>query len=102
MRNRIIYPLAALMASIFPTLLFAAGSGMPWEGPLSQIENSITGPWLRFGTIVAIIGVGLAIAFSETGGLLKKGLMVVLGLSVACAAVSWGVTFFGFAGAIGI
>ena len=83
-----------------PAIALAAGSGMPWEGPLSQIMNSVSGPWLRFGSVVAIIGTGLTLAFGETGGILKKGIMVVLGLSVACAATSWGLSFFGFSGGL--
>jgi type IV secretory pathway VirB2 component (pilin) len=93
---------AAILACLllFPGIALAAGTGMPWEGPLSQIMNSISGPWLRFGSVVAIIGTGLTLAFGETGGILKKGIMVVLGLSVACAATSWGLSFFGFSGGL--
>jgi type IV secretory pathway VirB2 component (pilin) len=35
----------ALLACATPA--YAAGSGMPWEGPLEQIVDSITGPVAR-------------------------------------------------------
>jgi type IV secretory pathway VirB2 component (pilin) len=83
---------------LIPAFAFASGSGMPWEAPMDRILNSITGPWLRFGSVVAIIITGLALAFGEMGGILKKGVQLVLGLSIACAASGWGLSFFGFAG----
>ncbi|MGD0820877.1 MAG: TrbC/VirB2 family protein [Dehalococcoidia bacterium] len=90
-----------LVAFLAPSMLLAAGSGMPWEGPLDQILNSLTGPWLRFGSVVAIMAVGFMLAFGETGGILKRALQAVLGLSVACAATGWGLSFFGFNGGLG-
>ena len=92
----LIIPLIALL----PARAFAAGTGMPWEQPMDQILTSITGPWLRFGTVAAIVMVGLFLAFSETGGVFRRALFVVLGLSLACAATSWGLTFFGFSGGL--
>ena len=91
-----------LLGVVFiPTLAYAAGSGMPWEGPMDRILNSITGPWLRFGSIMAVVLTGLALAFGEMGGIFRKGVQLVLGLSVACAASGWGLSFFGFAGGLG-
>lgn len=91
-----------LFALIFflPQLALAAGTGMPWEGPMDQILNSVTGPWLRFGSVIAIIVTGLTLAFGETAGIARKAIMVVLGLSVACAATGWGLSFFGFSGGL--
>ena len=83
-----------------PKLALAAGTGMPWEGPMDQILNSVTGPWLRFGSVIAIIVTGLTLAFGETAGIARKAIMVVLGLSVACAATGWGLSFFGFSGGL--
>ena len=90
-----------LVSCLIPSMLLAAGSGMPWEGPLEQILNSLTGPWLRFGSVAAIMAVGFMLAFGETGGILKRALQAVLGLSVACAATGWGLSFFGFSGGLG-
>jgi type IV secretion system protein VirB2 len=93
--------LAIFFVVVCPSMLLAAGSGMPWEGPLDQILNSLTGPWLRFGSVAAIMAVGFMLAFGETGGILKRSLQAVLGLSVACAATGWGLSFFGFSGGLG-
>ena len=48
--------------------------------------------------IIAIITAGLGIAFSEGGSGARKLLYVVLGLSVAFAAGTWGISFLGFGG----
>jgi len=87
-----------LIIILFPLNAWATSTGMPWEGPMNQILNSLTGPWLRFGSVVSIMSAGLALALGETSGFLKKMIMLVLGLSIACAASGWGLSFFGFAG----
>jgi type IV secretion system protein VirB2 len=83
---------------LIPLNAWATSTGMPWEGPMTQILNSLTGPWLKFGSVVAIMSTGLLLALGETAGFLKKMIMLVLGLSIACAASGWGLSFFGFAG----
>jgi type IV secretory pathway VirB2 component (pilin) len=76
------------------------GGGMPWEGPLNQILDSLTGPVSRVVGAIAIIGLGVGIAFSEGGSMMKKALWVVLGLAIAFNAVSWGLGFLGFSGGL--
>ena len=49
---------------------------------------------------VAIIGLGVGIAFSEGGSMMRKALWVVLGLAIAFNAVSWGLGFLGFSGGL--
>ena len=56
----------ALLACAAPA--YAAGSGMPWEGPLEQIVDSITGPVARAAAVIAIVIAGVTIIFSEGGG----------------------------------
>jgi type IV secretion system protein VirB2 len=90
--------LLTLIFAFIPLHAWATSTGMPWEGPMNQILNSLTGPWLKFGSVVAIMSTGLALALGETSGFLKKMIMLVLGLSIACAASGWGLSFFGFAG----
>jgi len=77
---------------------YAAGSGMPWEGPLEQVVDSITGPVARAAGVIAIVIAGVTIAFSEGGGGVRKLAWAGLGIAIMFAAVSWGLTFFGFAG----
>jgi type IV secretion system protein VirB2 len=76
------------------------GGGMPWEGPLQQLLTSLTGPVSQVIGAVAIIGLGVGIAFSEGGSIMRKALWVVLGLAIAFNAVSWGLGFLGFSGGL--
>lgn len=76
----------------------AAGSGMPWEGPLDQILQSIEGPVARIVAVIIITLTGLALAFGETSGGMRKLIQIVFGLSIAFAATSFFLTFFSFGG----
>lgn len=84
----------ALMAG--PAL--AAGSGMPWEGPLNQILASIEGPVARIIAVIVITITGLALAFGESSGGMRKLIQIVFGLSIAFAATSFFLAFFSFGG----
>ena len=77
---------------------YAAGSGMPWEAPLQQVVDSITGPVARAAAVIAIIVSGIGIIFGEGGGGIRKLAFVGLGVAVMFAAVSFFLGFFGFAG----
>lgn len=76
----------------------AAGSGMPWEGPIQQFVDSITGPIAQAAGVIAIVITGIGFAFSQSGGVMQKGMMVALGLCCAFAASTFFLDFFGFAG----
>ena len=71
---------------------------MPWELPLQQLLASLTGPIAQVLGTAAIVIVGLGLAFSEGGGLMRKLLLVVFGLSIAFAAAAWGLPLLGFGG----
>lgn len=77
---------------------YASGTGMPWEGPIQQVVDSLTGPVARAAGVIAIVLLGIGFAFTESGGIVRKAVGVVLGLSCAFAAATWGLTLFGFAG----
>lgn len=89
---------AAVLIVLIASPAYAAGSGMPWEGPLQQIVDSITGPVARAAAVIAIVIAGLGVAFAESGGGLRKLMIVALGISIMFAAVSFFLDFFGFAG----
>ena len=81
-----------------PQTAHAAGSSMPWEGPLTQILRSIEGPVAKiFGTVV-IIMTGLGLAFGDAGGGVRKLIQIVFGLSIAFTATSFFLSFFSFSG----
>jgi type IV secretory pathway VirB2 component (pilin) len=88
----------ALLALGPGALAWAAGSGMPWEGPLEQVVDSITGPVARAAAVIAIVVAGVTIIFSEGGGGIRKLAFVGLGIAIMFAAVSFFLDFFGFAG----
>jgi len=88
----------ALVLAALAAPAYAAGSGMPWEGPLQQIVDSITGPVARAAAVIAIVIAGITIIFSEGGGGVRKLAFVGLGIAIMFAAVSFFMDFFGFAG----
>lgn len=76
----------------------AAGSGMPWEAPLTNILNSITGPVARIIAVMVITITGLTLAFGESSGGFRRLIQIVFGLSIAFAAASFFIGFFNFTG----
>lgn len=87
-----------LVFLVMPVIAHAAGSGLPWEGPLQRILDSIAGPVAKVVGVIAIVVTGLGLAFGESGGLMRKILSIVFGLSIAFSASSFALSFFGFAG----
>lgn len=77
---------------------YAAGSGMPWEGPLTQILESIEGPVARIVAVIVITITGLSLAFGDTSGGFRRLIQIVFGLSIAFAATSFFLAFFSFGG----
>lgn len=99
-RTRLLHA-AALGAAVSTALAapaLAAGSGMPWEGPLDQILASIEGPVARIIAVIIITITGLTLAFGETSGGMRKLIQIVFGLSIAFAATSFFLAFFSFGG----
>jgi type IV secretory pathway VirB2 component (pilin) len=89
---------AAALALLIAAPAHAAGSGMPWEAPLEQVVDSITGPVARAAGVIAIVLAGITITFSEGGSGVRKLAFVGLGIAIMFAAVSFFLDFFGFAG----
>jgi type IV secretion system protein TrbC len=104
-RSTTLSAVAGMMAFLsIPKATFAAaangGQPLPWEGPLNQVLASFTGPVAKALCILAIVVIGFGFAFSEGGGL-RRILGLLLGVSIAVTATSFGVTFFGFDGGAG-
>jgi type IV secretion system protein VirB2 len=74
----------------------ASGGGMPWESPLQNLIASLTGPVAKAIGIAAIVFLGVGIAFSEGGSMLRKALFVVFGLALTFSAATWALPFLGF------
>lgn len=77
---------------------YATQTGLPWEGPLQKIANSITGPVAKIVGVLAIVLAGFGIAFGEAGSGMRRLFQIVLGLSIAFTASSLIVQLFGFTG----
>jgi type IV secretion system protein VirB2 len=98
--------LRAAQAVLVASLLFRstaatgqpAGGGMPWETPLQNLVDSLTGPVAKAIGIAAIVCLGIGIAFSEGGSMLRKALFVVFGLTLTFSAATFALPFLGFAG----
>ena len=90
--------LQCLAVLLFASPVFAAGSNMPWEGPLQAILDSIQGPVARIVAVIIIIVTGLTLAFGDTSGGFRKLIQIVFGLTIAFAASSFFLTFFSFGG----
>lgn len=88
----------AVLAFVIADPVHAAGSGMPWEAPLTQILESIEGPVARIVAVIVIIITGLSLAFGETSGGFRRLIQIVFGLSIAFAATSFFLAFFSFGG----
>jgi type IV secretion system protein VirB2 len=83
------YTLAAfLLFAVFaltPEIVFA----MPWDGPLTQFRDNLTGPVATSVAAIVFVIAGLLIAFGEINGILGTVLRIALGLSFALMATSW-------------
>lgn len=76
----------------------AASTGMPWEDPLQQILDSITGPVAKVFGVLAIVATGFGFAFSDGGTVARRAFGVVFGLAIVFAATSFFLPLFGFTG----
>ena len=97
-RNLLLAILVGVAAFTLASPAHAAGSGMPWEGPLTQILSSVEGPIAKIVGTMAIILAGLGLAFGDTGGGFRKLIQIVFGLSIAFTATSFFLSFFSFGG----
>ena len=93
--------MAALLSVTANCYASGASTGMPWEGPLETVLESITGPVAKVIGVLAIVVVGLTMAFSEGGGVMKKVLNVVMGLTICFSASTFFLSFFGYGSGLG-
>lgn len=80
-------PVAAL--SLFftaPASASTGGSGLPWEGPLSTIQSSLTGPVATAIAVIALFAAGAALVFGdEMSNFVKRVLIGVMALALLIA-----------------
>lgn len=92
--------LAALFCISFAApALAGGGGGLPWEGPLQQIQQSITGPVAGFIALAAVaIAGGMLIFGGELNDFARRLMYVVLVAGILLGATQI-VGLFGASGA---
>ncbi|WP_426127842.1 TrbC/VirB2 family protein [Pararhizobium sp. PWRC1-1] len=87
-----------IVASVSPALA-SSGGGLPWEGPLQQIQESITGPVAGFIALAAVaIAGGMLIFGGELNDFARRLMYVVLVAGILLGATQI-VGLFGATGA---
>lgn len=81
-------PALALLAVAAPAAFASpGGSPMPWDTPLQNLLNNLTGPTARALIIIAIVACGLLWAFTRNEEGLKRLGQVAFGGAIAMGAV---------------
>ncbi len=79
----------------------AAGGGLPWEAPLQTIQHSIQGPVAYGISLLSLIGCGGTLVWGgEINEFLRKGILLVLVISLIIFATNMMTTLFNANGAI--
>lgn len=91
--NKYIFAGAAMgsfiSAVVMPNIILA----MPWDSKFQQIYNSLTGPVATCVSGIIFLATGAMIASSEGGGVARRGLQIVFGLTFILGAAGM-VEFF--------
>jgi type IV secretory pathway VirB2 component (pilin) len=80
----------------------ASSAGMPWEGPLARLVQSLTGPVAKGIGIAAIVIAALGMAMSEGGQASKTFLRIIFALAITFTASTFGLQFLGFSGGLAL
>ena len=78
-----------------------AGAGLPWEAPLQTITRSIQGPVAYGISLLSLIGCGGTLVWGgEINEFLRKGILLVLVISLIVFATNMMTTLFNTNGAV--
>lgn len=78
-----------------------AGAGLPWEAPLQTIQRSIQGPVAYGISLLSLIGCGGTLVWGgEINEFLRKGILLVLVISLIIFATNLMTTLFNTNGAV--
>ncbi|EPE93863.1 TrbC/VirB2 family protein [Rhizobium grahamii] len=92
-------PAPIVLTSFAPALASSSGGGLPWEGPLQQIQESITGPVAGAVALAAMaIAGGMLIFGGELNDFARRLVYVVLVTGILLGATQI-VGLFGSTGA---
>ena len=91
----------ALFAAAASRASASSGAGLPWEGALAKIQQSLSGPVAMSISIIAVVVAGGMLIFGgELGDFARKVIMLVLVISLLVAANSIISTLFSTGGAM--
>ncbi|WP_223479623.1 TrbC/VirB2 family protein [Oricola indica] len=91
--------LVVLLVAVATPALASSGGGLPWEGPLQQIQESITGPVAGFIALAAVaVAGGMLIFGGELNDFARRLMYVVLVAGILLGATQI-VGLFGASGA---
>jgi len=91
--------IAVLLVAASQPALAGGGGGLPWEGPLQQIQESITGPVAGFIALAAVaVAGGMLIFGGELNDFARRLMYVVLVAGILLGATQI-VGLFGASGA---
>ncbi|MEO3388899.1 TrbC/VirB2 family protein [Mesorhizobium sp. CAU 1741] len=97
-RMRVMALISVSLAGIRPAVA-SGGGGLPWEGPLQQIQQSITGPVAGFIALAAVaVAGGMLIFGGELNDFARRLMYVVLVAGILLGATQI-VGLFGASGA---
>ena len=82
-------PILIALLAISCVFMDAAYAGLPWEGPLCKVANSLKGPVAKAVAVIAIVICGLMMALGEMSGIFKTMLGLLMGTSMALLAGQW-------------
>ncbi len=94
--------LAMMLVMLVPEMAVAAtGTGLQWEGGLTTLTNSITGPIAFSISLIAIVIAGAVLAFGgELNQFARSIIILVLVIAVIVGATNFLSTLFGTTGAV--
>lgn len=87
----------AVVLFLMPTWAMAStDTGMPWEGPLTKVVDSVTGP-VAFGvSVLGVVVAGLALVFGgQLDGFIQKIAMLALVIALIVMATNVLSSLFG-------
>lgn len=79
-----------LVLGLSYALASTSGAGLPWEGPLETIKQSISGPVAFVVSLLALIGAGAGLVWGgELSGFIKTLIYVVVVIALIVGANSF-------------
>ena len=99
--TRLSYAFGVLTIAL-PARAFAAvaGGALPWDAPLTTLQNDLQGPVAHAITTAAVIGTGLMWSVSEHGTGVRKMSAVAFGGACALGATTLMTALFPLGGAL--